>query len=198
MVVLHVDVAVRVDHRGDPDLAPVDELRGEGIGTVVREEVIDEVERDLDRHQLAGVVEPHDQDLRLLLVELDVVRDLEDEEVPALDARPYRVELRDRGVGGLQGHELRYHLVIGMVEAEVLVEVQGDRLISPLEDRCQYALRRDPIEVLIGRCYIDPAVPVDVEHVDVSFDEVLVRQLLGELRSHQVRPAGAFRVGGKD
>ncbi len=116
--------AIRVEHRDDPDLARVDD-RGHALAErrrlpVVVGQQMDQVQALLGGEVLAGVHVALDEDLRLSLVAIGVVADLDRPDRPALeavaDARqpgdPVRRTLPVRSRHALQ---VRGHLGVGVV-----------------------------------------------------------------------------------
>ena len=108
---------------------------------VVVGQQVEQVERLLDGHVLAGVVEGVEQDLGLGLVDRDVVADLGRPDRPALVARPDREDVDDRRLGRLDGLDLGLHLgvvVIGTVPSREAGPTAGpavDARIDRREDR---------------------------------------------------------------
>ena len=58
MIVFHIDVTIRIDHRSNKDLSFVHQVRHGRVAAIVAEQVDRELERDLDRHDLARVIVP--------------------------------------------------------------------------------------------------------------------------------------------
>ena len=109
--------AVRVDHEDDPDLARVDQLGDLVVAPVVVAQPAQDRERLLDRQVLAGVVQPVEQHLGLVLVVGHVVGDLGRPDVAVLVALADREDVDDVGVVGFGVLDLGHHLGVVVVAA---------------------------------------------------------------------------------
>ncbi len=109
--------AIGVDHRDDPDLALVDQPGDRRVRAIAGGEPRQHGQRLLRRQVLAGVVEPVEHDLGLVLVEGHVVRHLDRPDVAALVALADRLDLDDVGVRGLRGLDRRHHLGVVVIPA---------------------------------------------------------------------------------
>jgi hypothetical protein len=194
VVVLHVDVAIRVHARRDPDFTLVHELGHVGIRAVVGEQVLGELERQLDAHELARMVAAHDQDLGLRLVRRDVVRDLQRVDLAQLEARADRRQARQTGIRRHEALQGDVHLVVRPVRTEVLV--QGGNAVAAARSGQEPRLRTpgEKTALLIGcRHQVQHAFPGDgddldavcVEHFDLcrAFVGDLVERSLGERKT---------------
>src|SRR5439155_423249 len=115
--------AVRVDGEHDPHLAGVDDLRDAEVVTVAVDEPVHDVEGHLETHVLVAVGQSVEEDLGLVLVDVDVVRDLDRPDRPPLVARadreaPDDVRMRGRNRGDIGGH-LGVGVVTGVARREV-------------------------------------------------------------------------------
>ena len=119
---------VRVHREDDPDLPGVDDVRDPGVVTdVAVDEPVHDPEGHLETHVLVGVGQPVEQDLGLVLVDGDVVRDLDRPHVPALVGLADREPLDDSPGGPPRRRRRRRHLGIGVVALPALREVGRDR-----------------------------------------------------------------------
>ena len=105
-----VHEAVGIDREDEPDLAAVDEGLDAGVAGVAVGQDVEQVERLLDGEMLAGVEPGVDEDLRLRLVERDVVADLGCPDGSPLVAAPDREDVDDARVGGFDGLDVGDHL----------------------------------------------------------------------------------------
>ena len=106
------------------------------------------------------------QHFRLPLIESGIVRDLQRDNNPSLNRRSDRVE-------PCQGREIedhllerREHLVVGMVQTEVLVEVGGCSKHRPGKDLDTERTGSKPFELIVRDDHIERSVPVDGQDVD--------------------------------
>ncbi len=110
--------AVGVEHRDDEDLGRIDNGRDALVAAVAVGQDADEVQVHLGRRALARVSKAVEENLRLVLVELDVVADLQRPDLAALVAAADGELLRDVWVGRHRRVEEGLHLGIGVVRLE--------------------------------------------------------------------------------
>ena len=107
-----------VDHEDDPDLARVDDARDPRVGAVPVGQPVEDLERHLDAHVLVGVGPAIEQDLRLVLVDQHVVRDLGRPQLSPEVALPDGEALDDGGMGGCDRRDLGTDLAVRVIPLE--------------------------------------------------------------------------------
>jgi hypothetical protein len=118
---------VGVDREDDPDLPGVHEGRDPGVVAIAVDQPVHDVEGHLQAHVLVRVGQPVEEDLGLVLVDRDVVRDLDRPDRPALVALADGDLADDRGVGRDLGVDVGDHLRVGVVALPAVREVRRCR-----------------------------------------------------------------------